>query len=62
MKKIINPWKGLMVYMCFGCAPENPQGLHMEFYEDGEDIVAFWEPESHYQDGWRHCMGEYRLP
>lgn len=51
MKKIINPWKGLEGYMCFGCAPENPQGLHMEFYEDGDDIVAFWEPESHYQ-GW----------
>ena len=47
MKKIINPWKGLDGYMCFGCAPENPQGLHMEFYENGEDIVAFWEPESH---------------
>lgn len=31
MKKIINPWKGLDGYMCFGCAPENPQGLHMEF-------------------------------
>lgn len=33
MKKIINPRKGLDGYMCFGCAPENPQGLHMEFYE-----------------------------
>lgn len=55
MKKIINPWKGLDSYMCFGCAPENPQGLHMEFYEDGEDIVAFWEPESHYQ-GWLETL------
>ena len=55
MKKIINPWKGLDGYMCFGCAPENPQGLHMEFYEDGEDIVAFWEPESHYQ-GWLETL------
>ena len=55
MKKIINPWKGLDGYMCFGCAPENPQGLHMEFYEDGEDIVAFWKPESHYQ-GWLETL------
>ncbi len=55
MKKIINPWKGLDGYMCFGCAPENPQGLHMEFYENGEDIVAFWEPESHYQ-GWLETL------
>ena len=38
MKKIINPWEGLDGYMCFGCAPSNPMGLHMEFYEDGELI------------------------
>ena len=43
MKKIINPWEGLDGYMCFGCAPSNPMGLHMEFYEDGDDIVAYWE-------------------
>ena len=48
MKKIINPWEGLDGYMCFGCAPSNPMGLHMEFYEDGDDIVAYWEPEAHY--------------
>ena len=29
MKKIINPWEGLDGYMCFGCAPNNPLGLHM---------------------------------
>ena len=40
MKKIINPWEGLDGYMCFGCAPSNPMGLHMEFYEDGDDIVS----------------------
>jgi len=40
MKKIINPWEGLDGYMCFGCAPNNPLGLHMEFFEDGDDIVA----------------------
>ena len=55
MKKIINPWEGLDGYMCFGCAPSNPMGLHMEFYEDGDDIVAYWEPEAHYQ-GWS-CRG-----
>ena len=45
MKKIINPWEGLDGYMCFGCAPNNPLGLHMEFFEDGDDIVAFWKPQ-----------------
>lgn len=51
MKKIINPWDGLEGYICFGCSPANPSGLHLEFYEDGEDIVAFWEPKKEYQ-GW----------
>lgn len=37
--------------MCFGCSPDNPDGLHMEFYEDGDDIVAFWQPHRHKQ-GW----------
>lgn len=51
MKKIVNPWQGLDGYMCFGCAPGNPSGLHMEFFEDEEDIVAFWKPDGQYQ-GW----------
>ena len=49
MKKIINPWEGLDGYMCFGCAPSNPLGLHMEVLEDGDDIVAFWKPQGTYQ-------------
>lgn len=55
MKKIVNPWEGLDGYMCFGCAPENPLGLHMEFYEDEDDIVAFWKPLGGYQ-GWLHTL------
>lgn len=55
MKKIINPWEGLDGYMCFACSPANTSGLHMEFYEDGEDIVAFWKPDRRYQ-GWLHTL------
>ncbi|MDL2265065.1 PaaI family thioesterase [Parabacteroides sp. OttesenSCG-928-G07] len=51
MKKIVNPWNGLEGYKCFGCAPENPLGLKLEFYEDGDDIVAIWKPIEWYQ-GW----------
>ena len=51
MKKIINPWKGLKGYYCFGCSPENPRGVKMEFYEDGDEIVSFWKPKPEYQ-GW----------
>ncbi len=55
MKKIVNPWKGLDGYMCFACSPANPSGLHMEFYEDGDDIVAFWEPNE-YTQGWLNTL------
>ena len=55
MKKIINPWRNHPEYNCFGCCPENPVGLHMEFYEDDEYIVSTWHPEKNYQ-GWVNTM------
>jgi len=51
MKKIINPWLGVPEYNCFGCCPDNPIGLHLDFYEDGEYIVSKWNPAHNYQ-GW----------
>ena len=51
MKKIKNPWIGKEGYQCIGCCPTNEAGLKMEFYEDGDDIVSFWEPQARYQ-GW----------
>jgi len=61
MKKILNPWKGIDGYMCFGCSPENPAGLHMEFYEDDNDIVAIWKPTSMCRDGSIHCMAVFSV-
>lgn len=61
MKKIINPWEGLDGYMCFGCAPNNPLGLHMEFFEDGDDIVAFGSLKVLTKDGCIRCTEVYRL-
>lgn len=55
MRKIINPWRNHAEYNCFGCCPDNPIGLHMEFYEDGEYIVSTWHPEKNYQ-GWVNTM------
>ena len=55
MKKIINPFINLEGYNCFGCAPNNPFGVKMEFYEDGEDIVCHWTPRSEYQ-GWLNTL------
>lgn len=55
MKKIINPWKETDGYNCFGCSPQNVSGLHMEFYEDGEEIVSRWVPRPDYQ-GWLNTL------
>lgn len=55
MKKIINPWKGLEGYNCFGCASHNDAGTKMEFYEDGEEIVCIWKPRPEYQ-GWINTL------
>ena len=55
MKKIINPWRNHAGYNCFGCCPDNPIGLHMEFYEDGDYIVSTWHPGQNYQ-GWLDTM------
>lgn len=51
MKKIHNAWAELPHYNCYGCSPDNPHGLHMEFYEDGDDIVSVWHP-TYDSQGW----------
>lgn len=55
MKKIQNPWLHKAGYKCFGCAPDNASGLRMEFYEDGDEVVSYWNPQTHYQ-GWFDTM------
>ncbi len=53
MKKIKNPWIPLLNegYNCFACAPTNPHGLKMEFWEEGDEVVCLWHP-SHDYEGW----------
>lgn len=48
MKKIINPYIETENGNCFGCSPKNEQGLQMEFMEDGEFIIAKWDPKAHF--------------
>ncbi|MGM9697030.1 MAG: PaaI family thioesterase [Prevotella sp.] len=55
MKRIINPWEGMAGYNCIGCSPDNPFGLHLHFYEDGDDIVSKWKPSGNYQ-GWLNTL------
>ena len=55
LRRILNPWTQKEGYNCFGCCPANPLGLHMEFFEDGDDVVSIWQPQAHYQ-GWVNTM------
>lgn len=32
------------VYQCFGCSPYNEFGLQLEFWEDGDELVSYWNP------------------
>jgi len=49
MRKIKNPYVSLKDYCCFGCSPDNHDGLRMDFYEDGDEIVSEWTPSSQFQ-------------
>jgi uncharacterized protein (TIGR00369 family) len=54
MRKITNPFVPVASedgYNCFGCSPANERGLHLEFWEDGEELVARWQPDKIYE-GW----------
>ncbi len=44
MKKILNPYAKFDGYNCFGCSPNNEQGLKMKFFEHGDYVVSHWEP------------------
>jgi uncharacterized protein (TIGR00369 family) len=46
MKKIVNPFSGLRNndYQCFGCSPNNSDGLHLQFWDDGEKVKVVWQP------------------
>ena len=55
MKRIINPWRGMLGYNCFGCSPDNPIGTRMRFFEDGDSIVSIWRPTQDHQS-WRNTL------
>lgn len=53
MRKILNVHRNddPEKYQCIGCSPFNPIGLKLEFWEDGEELYAEWEPQAHFV-GW----------
>lgn len=49
MKNLRNPFTNLEGYNCFGCSPNNPQGLHLTFVEEDDEIVSQWNPDKNFQ-------------
>ena len=37
--------------VCFGCGSQNPAGLHIHSYWEGEEAVCYWKPKDVHQ-GW----------
>lgn len=37
--------------ICFGCGQENPHGLQIKSFWEGDDCVCIWQPDTRYQ-GW----------
>jgi len=57
VRKLVNPYakSGSKDYQCFGCSPNNEFGLHLEFWDDGEYVIAKWLPR-HSLEGFRNVL------
>jgi len=49
VRKVINPFRGLEGYNCFGCSPDNKFGLQLSFVDEGEYLTASWTPKEYFQ-------------
>ncbi|NOY36756.1 MAG: PaaI family thioesterase [Chlorobi bacterium] len=47
-RTILNPFDPEQ-YRCIGCSPSNPIGLHLQFYEEGDEVFAHWNPDENMQ-------------
>lgn len=41
---------------CWGCGNENPDGLNIKSYWDGNESVCTWKPEDFHTAGWPHAL------
>ena len=55
MKLLTNPFRTLDGYNCFGCSPDNPHGLRMQFFDEGDSVISTWEPTGNFQ-GWHNVL------
>ena len=46
---IPNPFVDVDGYNCFACSPDNPIGLRLKFWRDGDRVYAQWTPHRNYQ-------------
>ncbi len=54
MIKIRNPFTEMGTrhdYNCFGCSPFNEIGLQLDFWENGDELLAKWQPRKSLE-GW----------
>jgi len=49
MIKLKNPYAEYPEYNCFGCSPNNPIGLQMEFFKEDDEIISTWTPGENFQ-------------
>ncbi len=42
-------------YNCFGCSPYNEIGLHLEFWENDDELIAKWKPRKSLE-GWNNVV------
>ncbi|HRY34107.1 MAG TPA: PaaI family thioesterase [Bacteroidales bacterium] len=52
---IRNPYRGGEGYHCFGCCPDNADGLQMTFRKEGEKVICDWLPLPQFQ-GWTKVL------
>lgn len=41
---------------CWVCGPDNPHGLHIKSYWEGDESVCTWQAEPHHTAGWPDVM------
>ena len=51
MKKILNPFVDSKShdYKCFGCSPLNENGLKLEFWDAGDEVICKWMPKKQFE-------------
>jgi len=42
--------------LCYGCGPQNPEGLHVKSYWDGDETVCTFQPRPSFMAGPRHVL------